>query len=116
MAYTKLYQVDRADYAATTSTPLSRGMVLNGQQTEQIIHTKLNSDTTFDVTLVSIVRPSAVFVEAIVDTNGTLIDLPAAGQPLVSVPFVQKSARVITVSSAGNYTRGRFLILGRADV
>jgi hypothetical protein len=112
MAYAKLYHIGKAANATLTSTPQSRGMVLNGQQVEEIVHTKLTGDTTATVVLVGITRPSAVFVEPLIDSAAAAVDTDTR----VAVTFAQVSARTIAVSALGDYTRGRFIVLGRADV
>jgi hypothetical protein len=113
MAYAKLYHIGRAANATLTSTPYSRGMVLNGQQVEEIVHTKLTGDTTATLTLVGITRPSAVFVEPLIDSAAAAVNTDTR----VAVTFAPSAtARTITVSSLGDYTRGRFIVLGRADV
>jgi hypothetical protein len=113
MAYTKLYAIGRSANATLTSTPQSRGMVLNGQQVEEIVHTKLTGDTTATVTLVSITRPSAVFVEPLIDAAAAAVDTDTR----VAVTWAPSAtARTFTVSSLGTYTRGRFIVLGRSDV
>lgn len=114
MALANVYTSKRSDIGAIAGipfvTPNTRGMILNGYQTESQVVTKLTGDATGNITLGSIRRPAAVFVEVLKDNAGA----DQTTLSLVNVAFTHTNDTTIALSGLGNWTRGRLVILGRA--
>lgn len=92
------------------SSPYTRGLVLDGQQVEVILVTKLTADTSGSVDLSNVKRPTAVYVIPTRDTagaNSTALT-PAA------VTFTRTDDDTLALSSLANWTVGILLVIGRS--
>lgn len=111
MALSKNYSATRFDIgtAATIDSPQTRGLVFNGQQIEATLLTKLTGDTTGNVTLIGVQRPTAAFLMIIEDSAGAVVSTPA----ITTVTFTRTSDTVQALSGLGNWTRAIVFWTGR---
>lgn len=110
MALATVFSIKRSDYGTVTSTPYTRGKVLNGFQTEEQVVTKLTGDTSGTITLNSVRKPSIVTLVVLNDSAGAA----QASLSQTSVTFAIASDTTINVSSLGNWTRALLTIQGRS--
>lgn len=110
MALAKVFSIVRSNYGTVTSTPYTRGKVLNGYQTEEMVVTKLTGDATGSVDLSSIRRPAAVTLVVLNDSAGTA----QATLSQTSVTFTNTDDDTIAMSGLGNWTRALLTIQGRS--
>lgn len=110
MALATVFSAKRSDFATVTGTAPSRGLILNGLQTEEQVVSKLTGDVSGSITLVSIQRPSYVYALVLKDNAGA----DSVSLSLVAVTFTHTSNSVIALSGLGNWTRALLFISGRA--
>ena len=111
MAFATVFSIKRSDVGTVTNTPLTRGLVLNGFQTEEQVVTKLTGDTTGTLNLSTLNRPSAVYALVLNDSAGAA----QASLSISSVTFVHVDADTVTLSGMGNWTRALLIVTGRAS-
>ncbi|MBX3288368.1 MAG: hypothetical protein KF855_03390 [Acidobacteria bacterium] len=111
MALAKNFAIERTEIGTLTGTPNTRGVVLNGYQTEWVRATKLTGDTSGSFDLESIQRPTKVYAWPLTDSSGTLLTSQPA---LVEVSFTHTDHDTIAVSGLGDWTAAIFIVCGRS--
>lgn len=110
MALAKVDSLTRAEVGTMTSTPLTRGLVLNGEQVEMVLVTKLTADTSGSVDLSNVKRPSKIYVIPTRDNAGA----NAAALTPAAVTFTRTDDDTVALSSLGTWTVGILLVVGRS--
>jgi hypothetical protein len=110
MALAKVDSLTRAEVGTATSTPLTRGLVLNGRQVEVVYVTKLTGDTSGSFDLSNVQRPSDVYVIPVRDSAGANV----ASLAMTAATFTHTDNDTVAVSSLGDWTVAVFLVLGRS--
>jgi hypothetical protein len=109
MALAVQYRTTRTDVGTITGTPQTRGFVLNGEQIESVIVTKLTGDTSGSVTLTSILRPTKCYAFVLKNSAGADVNTLSTESP--SISYVSDGN--VTVSGLGNWTRAELIFTGR---
>lgn len=110
MALAKVDSAGRTDWNTATGTfSQGRGIVLNGEQVEMILVTKLTGDTTGSVDLSMIRRPKFAYVVPTRDSAGANV---AAVTPS-AVTFTHTDNDTIALSALGDWTVGLLFVTGR---
>lgn len=112
MALAKVDSLTRAEVGTAISTPLTRGLVLNGEQVEVILVTKLTADATGDIDLSNIKRPSKIWVIPTRDTAGANV----ASLAMTEVTFTRTDDDTCALSGLANWTVAILLVTGRSYV
>lgn len=110
MAFAKVDSFQRSEIGAVTGTPQTRGFVLNGEQTELILVTKLTGDTTGNVTLSDIRRPSKIYAIPTRDSAGA----NSTSLTAVAVTYTHTNDTTVALSSLGNWTVAILVVTGRS--
>lgn len=111
MALAKNFSIERTEIGTMTGTPGTRGIVLNGFQTELVRVTKLTGDTSGQIDLEAIQRPAKVYAIPLTNSSGTIL----TAQPTLSeVSFAVVDADTITVSGLGDWTAAFLIVCGRS--
>lgn len=110
MAIAVQYRTTRSDVASITRTPLTRGFVLNGEQTESVVITKLTGDTSGNVTLNSVLRPTKCYAFILKDSAGADVNTLTTA----NISFSNVSDGTVSLSGLGNWTRAELIFTGRS--
>ncbi len=97
MAFTKRFSQTRKTFADATGSESTRGLVLNGNQVEKLRLSKLTGDTSGDLELSSVFRPSEIFANPILDNAGALV----IESGLVKVSYAHVDYNTVTLSGLG---------------
>lgn len=110
MALAKVDSLTRAEVGTFLNSPQTRGLVLEGQQVELILVTKLTGDTTGSVALSNVKRPSAVYVIPTRDLAGA----NSAALTPATVTFTRTDDSTIALTALASWTVGILLVVGRS--
>lgn len=112
MAFAKVDSLTRAEVGTALSTPLTRGLVLNGEQVETILVTKLTGDATGSVDLSNVKRPSKIWVIPTRDSLGANV----ASLAMTEVTFTRTDNDTCALTGLGDWTVAVLLVVGRSYV
>lgn len=112
MALAKVDSLTRAEVGTAISTPLTRGLILNGQQVEVVLVTKLTGDTSGSIDLSNIKRPDKIYVIPTRDTAGANV----ASLAMTEVTYTRTDDDTCALTSLANWTVAILLVTGRSYV
>lgn len=110
MAFAKVDSLTRSEVGTATDTPYTRGFVLNGEQVEIVLVTKLTGDTSGNLDLSNIKRPSALYVIPTRDNAGANV----ASLAVSDVAFTRTDDDTLALTSLANWTVAIIIATGRS--